>query len=414
MFDEHTIRICCFSGASDISPYDRAKMEMLSGTVLNTPLYLNFANCRRFRKALFPPPASFIVDLLERGFHDAKDFILSNDLIQCNGCYDRTALRDQPIFSKVSPTISPSATPSISPACSYLNLAGTEATGNDKKRANKSGKVKVEKGIANKSLLKTRSQLSFSDLVNEKLSSYSPDSANELDISDNTVSRSVSDISRPKDQDRASSPVTPFIVIQAADQDAEGDIQQQATETTTSDNNNNLSSSSGLSSVSCSSFAGSDELVDKRGQLSSSSSSSSGQNENPCKRVKPNMSASERYLANRRNTIHDNSKQLLVLQDKFTLAPNPLPSCPPSPNLNRHCTECIRMRQEARMDLIEDEIKKEAEKYRQTQLLKEGGIRSKLKSPIKWIRQLGVKSSYKFVDDLPSADQKTTPTVIAV
>lgn len=413
MFDEHTIRICCFSGASDISPYDRAKMEMLSGTVLNTPLYLNFANCRRFRKALFPPPASFIVDLLERGFHDAKDFILSNDLIQCNSCYDRTALHDQPIFSKFSPTISPSATPSISPAGSYLNLAGTgEGTGKGKKRADKSDKVK--KGITNMNNRRATSQLSFSDLLNEKLSSYSPDSANELDVSDNTVSRSVSDISRPNGQDRASSPVTPFIVIQAADQDADSDNQQQVAEATTIDNNNNPSSSSGLSSVSCGSFAGSDELVGKKDQLSSSSSSSSGENENPCKRVKPNMSASERYLANRRNTIQDNSKQLSVLQDRFTLAPNPLPSCPPSPNLNRHCTECIRMRQEARMDLIEEEIKKEAEKYRQTQLIKEGGIRSKLRSPIKWIRQLGVKSSYKFVDDLPSAGQKASPPVIAM
>lgn len=414
-------------------------MEMLSGTVLNMPLYLNFANCRRFRKALFPPPASYIVDLLERGFHDAKDFILSNDLIQCDTCYNRTDLHDQPIYSKISPTLSPAITPSISPAGSYLNLATNKSnseTISKRQKQNKPNKIKdklqvdinTSSSSVTNDLLKTRSatsQLSFNELLQEKLSNCSPDSAN---VSDSIVSRSANDLSPTGSEHRANEIVPPIkapvIVIESADQDdQEESAELRADKSPTANNNNNInkqSSSSGLSSASRSSFAGSDELANKSGSISSSSSSNS--NESSHKRTKPtaggvgNMSASEKYLANRRSTIQDNSKSLLVLEDKFKLAPNPLPSCPPSPNLNRHCTECIKMRQEARMDLIEEEIRQEAEKYRQVQPAKEGGFTSKLINPIKWIRQLGIKSSYKFVPDdpLPSAQGQLNAPALAV
>lgn len=67
------------------------------------------------------------------------------------------------------------------------------------------------------------------------------------------------------------------------------------------------------------------------------------------------------------------------------------------------------------MDLIEEEIRREAEKYRQVQVNKEGSIKSKLTSPIKWFKQLGVKNSYKFVNELPpTAAQQQRATATAM
>lgn len=100
---------------------------------------------------------------------------------------------------------------------------------------------------------------------------------------------------------------------------------------------------------------------------------------------------------NRRNTLQAMSNaELLVLEDKFSPAPEPLPSYPPSPNLNRHCTDCMRLRQEARLDNLEEEIRSEVEKYHVPEPPLKDGLKSRLGGPLRWIRQLGVKSSYKF------------------
>lgn len=320
VFDEHTIRVCCFSGPSDISPYDRAKLELLSGTVLNTPFYLNLANCRRFRKALFPPPADYIVNLLERGFHDTKDFILSNDLIQCDACYRKQGLSNQPLLNKVRPTITPqlSRNPSVH-----------------------GGSPRALGGSLNSLVLL------------EKLRNSSPDSAMDgLDRAHSPVSPGT-----PPCEAQPSVPALspPTIVVEEY-------------------------SSAGQ-------LIKSDSLEDSAIESDSDSANSSPR-ETPREKFKPAL---------RRNTLAQvGGESLLAIKDKFTLAPNPLPSCPPSPNLNRHCTECIRLRQEARNDLVEDEIRREAEKYRVIRAPKESKLKSTLASPIRWLRQVGVKSSYNF------------------
>lgn len=349
IFDEHTVRICCFSGPSDISPSDRAKMELLSANILNTPLYLTFSNFRRFRKALFPPPASFIVDLLERGFHDTKDFILSNDLIQCDTCYGRTDIRDQPIYNKISPTITPSVTPSVSRSCSFTNLnnfktSSKQTSGPLLKPTNST------EGLLSANLDTEANQKSFSNQLHNKLRSFSPDS----NIS------CISSVSKDSEAGRDSGLGTaPIIIVESSDE------------------------------TNCKSDSGSDgESFSKSSSASSSSNTSYTDEQQKSEKVSPNR------LALRRNTVQDN--QLLVIKDKFKFASSSLPSCPPSPNLNRHCTECIRMRQEARMDLIEEEIRREAEKYRQVTRIKDNSFKSKLTSPLRWFRQIGVKSSYKF------------------
>lgn len=342
MFDEHTIRVCCFSGASDISPYDRAKMELLSGTVFNTPLYLNFANCRRFRKALFPPPADYIVDLLERGFHDAKDFILSNDLIQCNSCYGRTELHSQPIFAKPRPTL----TPSVSPA---LSRVGSIKPG-----------TKVPP-VLTPPLQAPATPRTFNSLLRERLERVgSPDSAlgqSERDRAPSLESLHSGEPNTPSGA-QASAPQPPEIIIEDTDKTEDSAIE------------------------------------------SDSSWSDTG-----AKQVGPSKTSTAETKFRpllRRNTLAQLNKDntdstLLAVEAKFKLAPNALPSCPPSPSLNRHCTECIRLRQEARMNQLEDEIKLEVDKYRSIRRApRESKFKAFITGPIKWLRQIGTKTSYEF------------------
>lgn len=314
VFDEHTIRVCCFSGPSDISPYDRAKMELLSGTVLNTPIYLNFANCRRFRKALFPPPADYIVDLLERGFHDTKDFILTNDLIQCNSCYGSSDLHALPIFAKPGPTLTPSASPALSRAGSVQPRA--KPAPEQRPRAPATPRA-------------------FSTQLQERLDRVgSPDSA--LGQCEPERSQSLSSV-------RSLPVAPPEIVVEDVDKTEDSAIE--------------------------------------------SDSSWSETARQPANKFKPLL---------RRNTQSQLLGDSSLLEAKFTLAPDPLPSCPPSPNLNRHCTECIRLRQEARLDLLEDRIRTEVDKYRRLGRAPEASkLGSVLMSPIRWMRRFATKSSYE-------------------
>lgn len=178
------------------------------------PLNINFANLRRISKALWPPTISTIVQLLERGYHDTKDFILTNDLIQCDDCYGKTDLQDSLIYQKLSPTLTPNASPAISRSAS--------------------------------------------------INQFSP--------------------------------------------------------------------------------------------------------------------------ARRRTIQAENS--LLVVPDRFVQHQNP--SCPPSPNLNRHCKECLKMRQEARLDQVDEKLLAEADKWQDGE-----DSRNKSTSPFRWVRQLRRKTLYK-------------------
>lgn len=372
VFDEHTIRICCFSGASDISPHDRAKMELLSGTVLNTPLYWNFANMRRFGRALFPPAASFIVDLLERGFHDTKEFILSNDLIQCEPCYSRTSLAD-----RASPMLTPSASPALSRAGSFRALDGDENNNNNN-------------NTFQRTETPTTNDKSFGALVSEKLLRISSSESN----SDTELTQQENPVILVND--------TSLMLLDS-----------NSTTTTSSSRSSEDTRSSSACSAAESDGSDGTQTGQQRRLVCRIGSPAATNNKRavPKQQQVPNSAG-----ARRRNTLHfiheqrqqaDNKSSsssssrsapaLLVMEDKFTLAPSPLPSCPPSPNLNRHCTECIRLRQEARVDAVEREIRGVAEQYvgPQVQAAKVGGLRSKISSPLRWLKMLGTKSSYK-------------------
>lgn len=233
-------------------------MELLHVKLIGLPLNITLNNFRRVGKALFPPNITFMIELLERGYHDAKDFLLSYDLIQCDTCYNKTDLQSKPIFKQLSPTITPSVSPAISRTCSFRDLA------------NMSPPIELIE------------------------------------------------------------PVEPIESIEPI------------------------------------------ELVVEQ------------------------------------------KNNFLTVQDKFIPHQSPLPSCPPSPNLNRHCSECLRMRQEARQDTLDEELKIEAEKWRSDSereiALETGGFRNKLASPFRWIRQLGKKTSYKF-DEQSNQQQLQLPAM---
>lgn len=354
VFDEHTIRICCFSGQTDISPYDRAKMELLSGKILNTPFYLNLANCRRGRKALFPPPASYIVSLIKRGFQDTKDFILSNDLIQCDQCYRSTDLRHQPVFSRPSPTITPAASPNVSRSPSFRAIG-------DQPRS--FGALLSPNGHS------ISHQGSFRTLLADKLAKCP---------AEDTDSKGVQD----EDKGQQRTELNPRLIVNF-------------------DSQNNTEDATQVTPSVRVMVEEEDEAIGTSGDSSNASSPDSG-NSSP-RNIK---SLAERRLGQRRNTVQLGPNQLIV--DTFTLAPTTLPSCPPSPNLNRHCTECIRMRQEARMDSVTEDIMREAARYNEEEPPSglSGGLKSKLTSPLRWIRQLGVKTSYKLHQPEPATAQQ--------
>lgn len=178
------------------------------------PLNLNFANLRRVRRALSPPTIDNMIQLLERGYHDTKDFILTNDLVQCDNCYGKGDPQDSLIYQKLSPTLTPNVSPAISRSSSFQQ--------------------------------------------------FSP--------------------------------------------------------------------------------------------------------------------------ARRRTIQAENS--LLIVPDRFVQHENP--SCPPSPSLNRHCRECLRMRQEVRLDRVDEKLVAVAEKWRS-----EGGSGNKLAAPFRWVKQFRKKTLYK-------------------
>lgn len=302
-FDERTIRICCFSGDTDISPFDRIKPKLLSRSVVNMPLYLNCSNLRRGKKALTPLPAAQIMHLLECGFQDTKSFILTNDLIQCDRCFNETDPRDQPVYSKLSPCI----TPALSPINHRRMLP--------KKRESKKSLSPSSKRNTN----------NFNRLLREKLGSPG---AHRLEDGDNGV----------RNMD------APRITIDPAESLSEERRLSLRTSV-------NLGASNGATKI-------------KSREIT------------------------------RRNSC---PKQSTTIVDRFKGSLEPLPSCPPSPNLNRHCPDCIRMRHDARVDLLEESVRAEAEKY----VVWEKPSKNKLANPLRWFKQLRTKNSYNLE---PSAD----------
>lgn len=382
VFDEHTIRICCFAGPSDIAPFDRAKAEILSGRVMNTPVYLNFGNCMRFKKALFPPPAKFTISLLELGFQDTKKFLLEMDLIQCDKCYNKLDPKDRKIYSTISPTLTPSVSPAVSRRASFTNLNSEwlRNCGSKRKKSHlkplKDANNNLDSSNSCKQLSMTQAQgANFASLLCEKLQrSCSPDSL----VSSSCASYETVEGRQNEDDNNNNSNtlVAPTIIVEEAN-------------------------STGLStdkSLSCSSLS----------PFSSQLSTSSAKKPKHEQQAQTRPIGSEKFLAAKRASQAQiqglPSERLSAVRDKFTLAPNPLPSCPPSPNLNRHCTECIRLRQQARLDQINESILEVAEDHLDKAEVNGKKLKSKLTSPIKWIRQLRVKSSYNF--------ERTNPTII--
>lgn len=320
---------------------------------------------RRFGRALAPPPASFLVGLLEKGFHDAKQFILSNDLIQCDKCYMSQRVEERPFFKLLTPTISASVSRSESledlsvvfkSTDGHLDVVGSSGS------SNKVAQVK-------ESLTLNKQQDSVCNEFNETLSKRLEDMNNNL--LDENVNENNNEEEKKLD-------FGPQIKIDLVVDDYDEDEDEDGDEDEDEDD---------------------EEEPIRYGRTGR-------------RPTLPVNAPSEKFLQLRRNTI-DASESLLKLEDKFKFAPVPLPSCPPSPNLNRHCTECIRMRHEARLDKLEDQLKGEAVKFVEAGTSKKveanrnsnkkGSRRGSqlisrsITSPLKWMRQIGNgKGSYKF------------------
>lgn len=454
VFDEHTIRICCFSGASDIAPNDGVRMSFLEGSVLGMPLYFNRANLRRGRKALWPPSPNFIVDLLEQGYNDTKDFILSNDLIQCDKCFGATQPELQPIYSKLTPTISPAASPAISRASSYMDLGDMQRASSFRKKPTNSAanEKKCPSGKGRQRYLSTSSSSKESDeCASQSLQQVSPSTSKRSSFrsllrdklhlvagSSNGKRSSSSSPTNDEDDDDQDQDVvdelnhrlqtSPRIVIEAADVGADSGVDATDTEQRQQRRQHNKTIGQIMMSETASKTNKLDGIKKKTRGSSSSSSNSDTEQEQDVVSIKmkrytqdrrqsqqlaPEVSPAERFFASRRNTQATIDTSKLLLPAKFVSTADLLPSCPPSPNLNRHCNDCIRMRQEARQDGLDESIRAEAERYRRAkgddglpggvqadQKPVEGKLRSKLKSPLRWFRsQLGSRTRYDFVLD---------------
>lgn len=432
VFDEHTIRVCCFSGASDIAPFDRSQGEFRSVCLMGMPLMLNWKNLRRGRRALWPPPPSYIIELLERGFHDAKNFILSNDLIQCNSCFKSTEPQLQPIYSKLTPTISPAASPAISRAGSHMNLADLTRSASFRRRkeaareteatirqleqmleANKAGdappslfgrrRSKSGKQITLEALARLPQQAgeaeeakaskSFARRLRDKFARSSPSKkptgSDGAKSSCGSSERGVDSGEEGRSQTASASLVMPTIVVDeeqraAADDDedagrataspAPAAERESAAELASLSSALGSRPSSSSSSASPSPSSGASESGDSAvgGLRSSGTGKPVAAPANTTRRMS-NQSPSDKFLASRKMSLAASKAELQeqqelngtnsLLPDRFAFAPSQLPSCPPSPNLNRHCGECIRLRQQARLDEIDPAIKLEAERY---------------------------------------------------
>lgn len=493
IFDEHTIRICCFAGPSDIAPYDRKTYERLNYQILGTPIYLNFSNMRRFKRALVPPPPEFIISLLERGFHDAKQFILSNDLIQCQSCYEACRLDgDLPIYAqKFAPMLTPSGSPALSRSESWQENLDDESRGADTKKteanpylkANSKKNLRLSRGDLRSadsllSLSEAHSVLStssssgsssrsgrrqperadrdqnpqagpaspghddeeldetntqFGRLLREKLEreakseaelveeSESPGASDLASSFDNEVNCELSRLRAPSivveecvsgKQAHGSPEAAALVAAESAPENNHSELGETGTaNNSTTRNNKKLGLRLNLNAINTQQsfdLSRSEDPVDR---------DAAAHMRNRARRpTLPANAPSEKFLQRRRNTLQSDLP-VLQLPEKFRALAETLPSCPPSPNLDRHCTECIRLRQNARIDKLEETVRLEASKYAKkaidkrrdqttslssrsnsiTQLNKYATkkLTRGLTSPIRWIRQMGAKRNPK-------------------
>jgi len=434
-FDEHTIRVCCFAGPSDIAPYD-PHSQLLQTSVAGMPVYLTWRNLGRLKRALWPPPASYIMQLLEQGFHDTKAFILSNDLIQCHQCFGQLEHDHQPIYSRLkNPTISPACTPAVSRSPSFRQLAGllplgTE-TGTHKPEAevppvgapseylgSAGGEKRQEDATAQRRArlssgssaeggsLGSCESAADSTTSSGVFSNEEPPTGSSTGGSQQAKGRSLGSLLRTRlgalarSQKRQSSgeggPMgagsgAPAIVLETPD---EGE--RRCAEELLAAECLELGGGSGGGS------AKEEEPAEKQPHLDEADSSWSEESLVQSARIKlrrgsrskplvscgpspmdkfvrrmsstPVQETSANEQAEQENCAQDKERPAdqeqqqqqagLLGANRFAMAPSPLPSCPPSPNLNRHCGECSRMRQQARLDELDEQIKKQAELYR--------------------------------------------------
>lgn len=439
-FDEHTIRICCFAGKTDISPCDSKSIDKLNANILNTPLYINIKNLKRARRALFPPPAKVIVEMLERGFHDAKQFILNNDIIQCEECYNSLRPEEQIFSSLKNPCITPLGSPILSqnqetnPLASYatsmvkssdglLSVSNSPSTSSRKtlnenqqqqqqqhgehsngcSTSTSSGASSLDSPTPSESALETIHEITcktssgrdygaefenssstdreaFGRLLCDKLraeaqaeqASNSGDNDNEENINNNEDDDDDDDklplerVQIELESDSNNNELNPIsIVINGPDEEAisklnsrrmSKNINVKALKLNT--NKANIVSSSGLAD---------DEgvAVDQDDQLMSSEDELAASKAYATRGRRPTLPAnvpSQKFLERRRATVQAEGP-LLIRTEKFKSVGEPLPSCPPSPNLDRHCNECIRMRQAARVDHLEETVRVTAARF---------------------------------------------------
>ena len=393
-FDEHTIRISPFSGPMDIAPYDRAHSEMFRGNFQGMPFYLNWKNTVRAKRALWPPPPSYITQLLERGFHDAKQFILDNDLIQCNKCFGRLEQAHQPIYTRLKrPNGSRRASPAISRATSFIDLARLEA---GQERA--SGPVEARARSHSTSSSDEATNLSGADSPNTSASSgvSSNSTKQDSDLGGRSFGASLQarlislvNSSKPArakkeeaEEKNSEAPLAcPTIVIQDEDSSAE---KEEASPIVSETQVHKLMR------------AGARQ---RRGSLPPSLNKTTG---SPLDSFVRRMSTTPEALECAESSESTPLGQgTSLLADKFAMAPSPLPSCPPSPRLNRHCDECLLLRQQARVDLISEQIREQAELYRSpspagpdpekkfASLAAGGGFKAKM---TRWMRSLSGQS----------------------
>lgn len=393
MFDEHTIRVSCFSGATEISPYDSKRADFLTAKIRKMPVNLNWGNMKRLHTALFPPPSHVLFALIDRGYHDTKQFILDNDLIQCDKCYRSMCREQQPLYSKITPTISPAITPrSLSPAHSSDELTSTDRKNQLPLTLSTDGHLSASNIVGYTSDRRpkmTKQDRDFGSLLKDRLDRYSPESA--LGNSVESIDKSAHDTA------------SPCIVVSGEEGLSTG---QRVGGT----------SDSGASDGPADDQAtGAD--IDKHARVMRDTSELFGKKKKKKRltilkkrtsltEITPPMKSD--YLTKRRQTVailaeargdtsDFESESSSVHTDKFKPPSSPLPSCPPSPSLQRRCAECSRLRQQARADGVGEVLKEEIEKYRKASEAPASDSRlERGSSPWRWIRQIGLLRSYSF------------------
>lgn len=367
VFDEHTIRISCFSGGSEIAPFDRTKLEVLKGKFGGMSFYFNLANFSRAKRALFPPTPQFTLDLIDRGFQDTKNFILSNDLIKCESCY-KSSLNNLPVL----PTITPAASPMISRSNSYRKLS--DITSNATQCTDSSTTQLFLSPMGHKPLTTIRSESDLNNNNNNKEKSGQEQQRVLLEIS-KKLEVELNKISN-------NNTTMPSIVITT---DLNNDVDNQTKDTDSTDSGE---SSSG---------------IDDGESSPTTSVDSVGGTDNPgtkqkLKSRRKSLSNTFKSLAGGASNKKENPFDLsnnLVMPEKFTMALN---SCPPSPCLRRNCQDCLRLRQEARMDHVEDVMKAELDKIFASTTQSRQKRSGRITRSIKWVRQLRMTTTYKLCE----------------